>query len=122
MEQYRKLSAKEVQDLFDTHFDDSTLQKKARKMVAASYPKSAHKVIVKANCEYNDNWYDITPTVIVLDKNFNELTPNKSFDSYEIFSSETINGSSSEVEEMVEDFSFFMNSEEAKIPDLYVKI
>lgn len=111
---FRKITPEEFDEISKRFGSDLIL--KTKQWVQAFYPREACKVFVKVNCEYNDCYYDINPNVIVLDAQFNELVPIKKHTSIEdIFP--TINGDS-EVKEMINDFSFFMDS---PIPELYVK-
>lgn len=122
-EKYRKMTRAEYDALFQKQ--ESHLVIAARDFVSRNYPSTAYKVFVRPNCEYNDNYYDVRPTVIVLDKNMEEVMPttSSSRDMDDIFRSVSVNsGWGSEVKEPIENFTFFMNEETKPMPELYIKI
>jgi hypothetical protein len=117
-EKYRKMTRAEYDALFQK--EESQLIIKAREFVSRNYPSTAHKVFVRPNCEYNDNYYDIRPILIVLDKNMEEVAPKSMQVVDMIFN--TMNSYGSEVAEPIDNFSFFMDVETKPLPELYIKI
>ena len=119
---YRKITQAEFDKLINEN-QENPLVVRAREVIGKSYPKTAHKVFVKVNCEYNDNWYDIRPTVIVLDNEMNELLPHNNgyFNPDLIFDSVRSDSYELEVREIIPDFSFFMDGNRKTLPELYVR-
>jgi hypothetical protein len=119
---FRKITQAEFDKLISDN-QESPLAVRARELIGKSYPKTAHKVFVKVNCEYNDNWYDIRPTVIVLDGDMNELLPNNNnyFNPDSIFDGFRTGSYEFEVREIIHDFSFFMDGNRKPLPELYVR-
>jgi hypothetical protein len=121
MEQFRKITKEEFEKILESHHD-SDLIRNAREYVKKYYSSKAYKVWIHTNCDYNDNYYDINPVILVIDKDLNELDPIvKGADLDSIFEKYYATGrGSEEVYDNIEDFSFIMIDNNT-IPELYIK-
>jgi len=119
MDKYRVLCRNEFYDLLERYASNITIDN-ARKFVKEYFPESAYKVFIHTNSTYNDCMYDLSPVVMVLDKEGKELQPVEEFSSstvvYDIF---RLNDT--EDQWQMDDIIFYMNTP-TEIPQLYIKI
>lgn len=123
-EKYRKMTRAEYEALFQKKESDLVIA--AREYVSRNYPETAYKVFVRPNCEYDDNYYNLSPTIIVLDMNMEEVLPSihSTYENmFDIFrSANLVIGWEYKVKDPIDNFSFFMVEEKKSIPELYIRI
>lgn len=113
--QYRELTLDEVKAIIDKYAETDKI-KQAKDIIRKHYPKSAYKVFIKANSDYDDNYYNAEPVVIVLDRDMNELESSIGF--YEIKMLLYPDDSSADE---YEDYTFTIQTEE-DYPRLYIRM
>lgn len=90
----------------------------ARKIIAQYYGTNAYKVFIKYASEYNDEGYDISCVVIVLDKDMRELDAKGGLDIGGLIVRELHDSSS--MEDEPDPLTFYMSGGKG-LPNLYIK-
>lgn len=117
---YRKLTEEELKKYGFSRKNNQIVSEYVRKY----YPQEAASALVMATSEYNDSTYDVHGvTIIVFDKNQNELTPLKDCSisarkdmpcPYQIYPNNSDYDGYTERD--LEDFVVFLD-----VPELYIK-
>lgn len=115
---YRKLSYKECQELITRFSEDSKINE-ARNIIKQYYGSAAYKCFIKANSEYNDEGYDTSVVIIVLDELMNELD-SKGGGSSSLEYLFYPKSDNEDNEDEPEDYTFLVEDDQS-IPELYVK-
>lgn len=74
----------EVKDFISCDFEIKDVENILRQKIKNYFGEinNINLVIFKARCEYNDNWYEHNPVLILLDKEGNEVINNIEFDDF----------------------------------------
>lgn len=116
---YRQLSEDELKQFSERQVNSGKYARTSR-IVKQLYGTNAYKVIVKANCEYNDEYYTPNGVVVVLDKYCNELDGKNGTNPSDGIMQE-LYGRMEYLDDNLPDHSFLVD-ETPVVPKLYVEV